>query len=120
MRKLVAPREWISFDGVIQAPGDPDKDRPAFRTAVGISTIPTGTSMRWVVENLTEGSRLRARTPHVRGSARHWPNASDEEQPVAEPLNLKPKYVASTYSASRSPGCSILLKGDLARTRSQR
>jgi hypothetical protein len=28
--------------------------------------------------------------------AGYWPNASEEEQPVPEPLNSKPKYVAST------------------------
>jgi dihydrofolate reductase len=27
--------------------------------------------------------------------AAHWPNASEEEQVLAEPLNTKPKYVAS-------------------------
>jgi dihydrofolate reductase len=28
--------------------------------------------------------------------AAHWPNASEEEQVLAEPLNTRPKYVAST------------------------
>ncbi|MBA2273488.1 MAG: dihydrofolate reductase [Actinobacteria bacterium] len=28
--------------------------------------------------------------------AGHWPNAPEEEQVIAQPLNTKPKYVAST------------------------
>ena len=46
--------------------------------------------------------------------ASHWPNASPEEQPLAEPLNTKPKYVASTtLTEPLEWENSSLLKGDV-------
>jgi dihydrofolate reductase len=49
------------------------------------------------------------------GFAGHWPNASEEERPLAEPLNAKPKYVASTtLTEPLEWQNSTLLKGDVA------
>ena len=46
--------------------------------------------------------------------AGHWPNASQEEQVVAVPLNTKPKFVASTtLSEPLAWENSNLLKGDV-------
>ena len=47
--------------------------------------------------------------------AAYWPNASEEEQVIAEPLNTKPKYVASrTLTKPLGWQHSTLLKGDVA------
>jgi dihydrofolate reductase len=35
--------------------------------------------------------------------AAYWPNASEKEQVIAEPLNTKPKYVASARARSSRP-----------------
>jgi dihydrofolate reductase len=96
MRKVVV-NEWMSLDGVVQAPGNPEED-----TTGG---FPHGgwhlryfdeMSQDWVVEYLTEagGFLLGRRTYEI--LAGYWPNASEEEKAVAQPLNAKPKYVAST------------------------
>jgi dihydrofolate reductase len=52
--------------------------------------------MKWVVENVAAagGFLLGRRTYEV--FAAHWPNAPAEEQALAQPLNTRPKYVAST------------------------
>ena len=50
------------------------------------------------------------------GFAAHWPNASAEEQVVAQPLNTKPKYVASrTLTEPLGWQHSTVLQGDAAR-----
>jgi dihydrofolate reductase len=114
MRKVIV-NEWMSLDGVVQAPGAPDEDtRGGFRHGGWHLRYFDDLSRNWVVKNLTEagGFLLGGRT--YAGFAGHWPNASEEEQPVAEPLNTKPKYVAST--ALREPlewQNSAILKGDI-------
>jgi dihydrofolate reductase len=56
-------------------------------------------AQRWVVESVVKagGFLLGRRTYEI--FAAHWPNASEEEQVLAEPLNTKPKYVASRMLA---------------------
>jgi dihydrofolate reductase len=53
-------------------------------------------AMKWVVASLVEagGFLLGRRTYEI--FAAHWPNAPEEEQVIAEPLNIKPKHVVST------------------------
>jgi dihydrofolate reductase len=115
MRKLIV-QEFMAFDGVIQAPGDPDEDRSGgFRHGGWNLGYFDEASMKWVVSNLTaaHGFVLGRRT--YEGFARHWPDASEEERPLAEPLNAKPKYVASTtLSEPLEWNNSTLLQGDLA------
>jgi dihydrofolate reductase len=55
--------------------------------------------MKWVVENLVAAGGFVLGRRTYEGFAQRWPNASAEEQPLAEPLNRKPKYVASTTLA---------------------
>jgi dihydrofolate reductase len=61
------------------------------------------------------GGRLPAGAPHHEGFAAHWPNASEEEQVVAQPLNTKPKYVASrSLTGPLEWQNSTVLQGDVA------
>jgi dihydrofolate reductase len=96
MRKVIA-NEWMSLDGVVQAPGAPEEDTSGgFAHGGWHLRYFDDLSQNRVVEYLTEagGFLLGRRTYEV--FAAYWPNASDEEQVVAQPLNSKPKYVAST------------------------
>ena len=96
MGKLIVS-EWMSLDGVVQAPGAADEDRSGGFDHGGWH-LPhfDDRSREWVVEGLTDaGGFLFGRRTYEQ-FAPHWPNAPEEEQPVAEPLNTKPKYVAST------------------------
>jgi dihydrofolate reductase len=72
-------------------------------------------AQRWVLESIVAagGFLLGRRTWEI--FAAYWPNASEEEQVIAEPLNSKPKYVAST--TLREPlewQNSTLVEGDIA------
>jgi len=115
MRKVIV-QAWMTLDAVVQAPGDRDEDRSGGFEHGGWS-LPyfEETSMKWVVQNLTEtgGFLLGRRTYEVFAS--HWPKAPQGEKPLAEPLNAKPKYVASTtLTEPLEWQNSTLLKGDVA------
>jgi dihydrofolate reductase len=115
VRKLVV-QEWMSLDGVVQAPGAADEDRSG-GFAHGGWHLPyfDDLSRSWVLENLTQaGSYLLGRRTYESFAA-HWPQASAEEQPLAEPLNTRPKFVASrTLTEPLGWESSRLLPGDLA------
>jgi dihydrofolate reductase len=96
MRKVVV-QVWATLDGVVQAPGAVDEDPTGgFQHGGWSLRYFDEAAMKWAVENVTGagGFLLGRRTYEV--FAAHWPDASEEEQVLAEPLNTKPKYVAST------------------------
>jgi dihydrofolate reductase len=83
--------------GVVQAPSYPDEDRSGGFDRGGWHTCYfDDLSMNWVIETVRgAGGYLLGRGTYEIFAA-HWPNASEEEQVLAEPLNTRPKYVAST------------------------
>jgi dihydrofolate reductase len=115
MRKLVV-NEFMSLDGVVQAPGGADEDTSGGFAHGGwhmryMESVAQQSALRAIVE--AGGFVLGRRTYEI--FAAYWPNASAEEQVIAEPLNTKPKYVAST--TLRDPlewENSSVLKGDVA------
>jgi dihydrofolate reductase len=115
MRKVIAD-EWMTLDGVIQAPGQADEDRTGgFQHGGWHVGYFDDIAQRRVVESVVKagGFLLGRRTYEI--FAAHWPNASEEEQVLAEPLNSKPKYVASrTLIEPLAWQNSTVLQGDVA------
>ena len=96
MRKVIV-NEFMSLDGVVQAPGGADEDPSGgFEHGGWHLGYFDELSQKWVLESIVEagGFLLGRRTWEI--FAAYWPNAPEEEQVIAEPLNTKPKYVAST------------------------
>jgi dihydrofolate reductase len=115
MRKLIAD-EWMTLDGVIQAPGQADEDPTGgFQHGGWHVGYFDDLAQRRVVDSVvTAGGFLLGRRTYEIFAA-HWPNASEEEQVLAEPLNSKPKYVASrTLTESLAWQHSTVLQGDVA------
>ncbi len=115
MRKVIV-NEFVSLDGVVQAPGGADED-PSGGFAHGGWHLGyfDDLAQKWVVEGLTRagGFLLGRRTYEI--FAAYWPTAPEEEQVVAEPLNTLPKYVASTtLTEPLEWQNSTLLRGDVA------
>ena len=110
MRKLVVGT-FVTLDGVMQAPGGPDEDRDGGFQHGG-----------WLVpyldekfiEIMTEWTKradaflLGRKTYEM--FADSWPKSTDP----AEPLNIRPKFVASRTLDKVNWNNSILLKGDVA------
>ena len=115
MRKLIV-NEFMSLDGVVQAPGAADED-PSGGFAHGGWHMPfmeDEVAQQWALASIVEaGSFLLGRQTYEIFAA-YWPNASEEEQVIAEPLNTKPKYVASrTLSEPLEWQSSTLLQGEV-------
>jgi dihydrofolate reductase len=96
MRKVIV-QVWMTLDGVVQAPGAPDEDTTGgFRHGGWSLRYFDDAAMKWAAGNVTEAGGFLLGRRTFETFAAHWPNASEEEQVLAEPLNTRPKYVAST------------------------
>jgi dihydrofolate reductase len=115
MRKVIAD-EFMTLDGVIQAPGQPGEDKSGgFQHGGWHVGYFDDIAQRWVVDGVVNagGFLLGRRTYEI--FAAHWPNASQEEQVLAVPLSTKPKYVASrTLTEPLAWQNSMVLQGDVA------
>jgi dihydrofolate reductase len=115
MRKLVV-NEFLTLDGVMQAPGGADEDRTGgFEHGGWQMSHADDVVGQTVIEGIAGagGFLLGRRTFDI--FAGYWPTAPAEEHAVAEPLNKLPKYVASrTLSEPLSWNNSTLIAGDVA------
>jgi dihydrofolate reductase len=115
MRNLIVT-EFLSLDGVMQAPGDPDEDRSGgFEHGGWQRQYFDETFLQTVSVSMSEtgGFVFGRRTYEI--MAAHWPFQPDDD-PFAPTLNNLPKYVAST--TLREPlewQHSTLLQGDVAK-----
>jgi dihydrofolate reductase len=116
MRKVIV-NEFLTLDGVAQAPGGAEEDTDGGFAHGGwhMQYMEDEPTQQWVLESIVEagGFLLGRRTYEI--FAAFWPNAPEEEQVVAEPLNSKPKYVVSTTLAGPLEWeNSTLLEGEMA------
>jgi dihydrofolate reductase len=115
MRKVIVD-EFLSLDGVAQAPGAADEDTSGGFAHGGWSMgYMDETAQKVVIDGIVSagGFLLGRRTYDI--FAAYWPNAPEEEQVVAEPLNTKPKYVVSnTLSDPLEWQNSTVVSGELA------
>lgn len=113
MRTLIVV-EFMTLDGVVQAPSYPDEDTDGGFSHGGWHTpFLEDVSMQWAINNITSAGGFLFGRRTYESFAAHWPNASEEEQMLAEPFNTRPKYVAST-TLTEPLGWenSTLLRGD--------
>jgi dihydrofolate reductase len=115
MRKVIV-NEFISLDGVVQAPGAADEDTTGgFEHGGWHLNYFDELSQQRVLQGIVDagGFLLGRRTYEI--FAAYWPNAPEEEQVIAEPLNTKPKYVASsTLTGPLEWQNSTVLPGEVA------
>lgn len=115
MRQVIVS-EFMSLDGVAQAPGGKDED-PSGGFAHGGWHMPfiDDLARKWITEGIAGagGFLLGRRTYEI--FAAYWPNAAEEEQTIGRALNTLPKYVASrTLAEPLGWQNSSLLQGDVA------
>ncbi len=105
---------FMTFDGVVQAPGGPDEDRSGGFERGGWLVPYADDDMgklvtQWFAE--ADAFLLGRRTWQI--FAAHWPRVPDDNA-VARALNARPKHVASTTLRALDWRGSTLLDGDLA------
>ncbi len=95
MRKVIVS-EFLTLDGVMQAPGLPDEDRSGGFEHGGWQ-VPLMDEMAGTVitEGLTATGGLLLGRVTYEIFAGFWPNAPADE-PLAQTINSFPKYVVST------------------------
>jgi dihydrofolate reductase len=111
MRKLTV-NEFLTLDGTSQAPGGPDEDTSGgFRHGGWHMPYGEGSGMARIIGE-AGGYLLGRRTYEI--FAGYWPNAPDDVQEIADPLNTKPKHVASrTLTGTLEWQNSSVLSGPL-------
>jgi dihydrofolate reductase len=116
MRRLIV-NEFMSLDGVVQAPGAADEDTSGGFKHGGwnMRYMEDELARRWALASIVEAGGFLLGRGTYEIFAAYWPNASEEEQVIAEPLNTKPKHLAST-TLGEPLGWqnTTLLKGDVA------
>jgi dihydrofolate reductase len=114
MRKVIV-NEFLALDGTAQAPGGADEDTSGgFQHGGWHMQYLDEAFMNWVAKGIEDagGFLLGRKTYEI--FAAYWPNASEEEQVIAEPLNTKPKHVASrTLNEPLEWQNSTLLEGEV-------
>jgi dihydrofolate reductase len=100
MARLIVS-EWVTLDGVAQAPISPAEDSDGAFAHGGWHVPHAGdpAAQQWMLDAIAGagGYVLGRRT--YESLAAYWPHAPAAERTVAEPLNTRPKYVAT-----RAPG----------------
>jgi dihydrofolate reductase len=113
MRKLVVI-EFLSLDGVMQAPGSPEEDteggfehggwsQPYFDDVLGAAAA----------EGMAATDAYLFGRKTYESMARHWPTAPSDD-PFGAHLNATPKYVVSRTLRSLAWQPSTLIEGDVA------
>jgi dihydrofolate reductase len=114
MRRVIVD-EFLTLDGVMQAPGAADEDRAGgFEHGGWQMPYLDDVAQKFIAEGIVGagGFLLGRRTYEI--FAGYWPTAPAEEAIVADPLNNLPKYVASTtMSEPLEWQNSTLLHGDV-------
>jgi dihydrofolate reductase len=115
MRKLVV-NEFLTLDGVMQAPGAADEDLAGgFEHGGWQQPYFDDIFAETVTEGMAEtgGFVLGRKTYEI--FAAYWPTAPEEERGVADPLNTLPKHVASrTLREPLAWNNSSPIAGDIA------
>lgn len=126
MRKVIV-NEFMSLDGVAQAPGGPDEDTSGGFRHGGWHMAHTEDAVfrDWVVGSIQEAGAFLLGRKTYEIFAAYWPNASPDEAVIADPLNQRPKHVvtrtladplawqnASVLAGELSPAVQALKQAD--------
>ncbi len=114
MRKPVVTT-FVSLDGVMQSPGNPDEDRSGGFEFGGwlvpyMDASLAAFSIEWIQQ--ADSFLLGRKSYEILGA--YWPHVSDPADVLARQLNTLPKYIVSNTLTNPSWGPATVVTGDLA------
>jgi dihydrofolate reductase len=113
MGKIVAA-EFITLDGVYQAPGGPDEDRDGgFSNGGWVVPFLSDQFGQYVLETVLGADSFLFGRKTYDIFAASWP-LTPEDDPIGAKFNGSPKYVASHTLASSDWAGTVILSGDIA------
>ena len=113
MRSVVVV-EYVSLDGVIQAPGHPGEDPEGWFEHGGWTGPFMDDHRRYMREAFRAAGAVVLGRVTYQIFAAYWPTVTDEEDEIARALNSLPKYVASaTLNEAEWDGTTVI-KSDVA------
>lgn len=113
MKKLVVGT-FLTLDGVMQAPGDPQEDTEGgFKHGGWQMPLFDDDAGRIIGESIAATDALLLGRVTYQIFAAYWPTAPKDD-PIAKKLNSVPKYVVSTTLNKVEWNNSTLIKGNLA------
>ncbi len=112
MRKLVVGT-FLTLDGVMQAPGNPQEDTEGgFKYGGWQGPYFDADAGRFISEQIAAGEALLLGRVTYQIFAAYWPHAPADDA-IARKLNSMPKYVWSTTLDKLEWNNSTLVKGDI-------
>lgn len=113
MKKLVVGT-FLTLDGVMQAPGDPQEDTEGgFKYGGWQMSLFDDDAGKFIGEQIAATNALLLGRKTYEILAGFWPNAPTDD-PIAQKLNNLPKYVVSTTLDKVEWNNSTLIKGNVA------
>ncbi|MGD9573507.1 MAG: dihydrofolate reductase family protein [Thermoleophilia bacterium] len=108
MRRLVV-QEFVTLDGVIQAPGAPDEDRDGgFARGGWLVPLLDEAFMERIVAWVADAGALMLGRGTYETFVQHWP-LTEPDDPVGSVFNRIPKYVASrTLAGADWEGTTVI------------
>lgn len=106
---------FLSLDGVYQAPGEPDEDRSSGFDQGGWQVPYVDDDMMTLISAWfgdAGGFLMGRKTYEI--FAGYWPHITDPNNPIANRMNSRPKYVASRTLHKVEWHNSTLLSGNIA------
>jgi dihydrofolate reductase len=114
MSRKIVVQEFLSVDGVMQAPGAKDEDtRRGFTDGGWQLPYYEATLVEFMIGRYKAADALLLGARTYKTFADYWPTAPDDGNPFVPEMNRLTKYVISNHPVELSWENSVHLKGDL-------